>query len=54
MKKAWENFFLGQSYQLSEYYGRYMLTEQQWTVHEKLAELPSKQSTRCTESVLLT
>lgn len=39
IKKTWENFFLGQSYQLSEYYGRYMLTERQWTIHEKLQEL---------------
>ncbi|KAF9495865.1 hypothetical protein BDN71DRAFT_1447054 [Pleurotus eryngii] len=40
-KKNWENFFLGQSYQLSEYYARYLLTEQQWTHQEKLAVLPS-------------
>ncbi|THU88604.1 hypothetical protein K435DRAFT_679530 [Dendrothele bispora CBS 962.96] len=40
-KKNWENFFLGQSYQLSDYYGRYTMTEQQWTIDEYLKELPS-------------
>ncbi|PFH54234.1 hypothetical protein AMATHDRAFT_53111 [Amanita thiersii Skay4041] len=38
-KRAWENFFMGQSYHLSDYYGRYLLTECQWTVEEKLKEL---------------
>ncbi|KAJ8522379.1 hypothetical protein ONZ45_g1033 [Pleurotus djamor] len=40
-KRRWENFFLEQSYQLSEYNARYLLTKQQWTHREKLAELPS-------------
>ncbi|KIY63428.1 insulin-degrading enzyme [Cylindrobasidium torrendii FP15055 ss-10] len=41
IQKSWENFFLGQSYSLSDYYARYMITEQQWTVTEKLKELPT-------------
>ncbi|KIK58340.1 hypothetical protein GYMLUDRAFT_45548 [Collybiopsis luxurians FD-317 M1] len=40
-KHNWENFFLGQSYQLSEYYGRYLMTEEQWTFDEYLKELPT-------------
>lgn len=40
-RREWENFFLGQSYSLSDYYGRYLLTERQWTIEEKLKELPS-------------
>ncbi|KAJ4475639.1 insulin-degrading enzyme [Lentinula aciculospora] len=41
-KHNWENFFLGQSYQLSEYYGRYLMTQEQWTLDEYLKELPSE------------
>ncbi|KAJ3740513.1 insulin-degrading enzyme [Lentinula detonsa] len=40
-KHNWENFFLGQSYQLSEYYGRHLMTQEQWTVDELLKELPT-------------
>ncbi|RXW22316.1 hypothetical protein EST38_g3526 [Candolleomyces aberdarensis] len=40
-QREWRNFFLGQSYSLSDYYARYILTETQWTVEEKLKELPS-------------
>ncbi|KAF5380968.1 hypothetical protein D9615_004092 [Tricholomella constricta] len=40
-KREWENFFLGQSYSLSDYFGRYIMTEQQWTLEEKLKELAS-------------
>ncbi|KAF8637420.1 hypothetical protein AX17_002915 [Amanita inopinata Kibby_2008] len=40
-KRTWENFFMGQSYHLSDYYGRYLISEQQWTVEEKLRELSS-------------
>ncbi|EMD38222.1 hypothetical protein CERSUDRAFT_82469 [Gelatoporia subvermispora B] len=40
-KRDWENFFLGQPYRLSDYYGRYLMAEKQWTVDEKLAELSS-------------
>ncbi|PPQ98811.1 hypothetical protein CVT24_003365 [Panaeolus cyanescens] len=40
-RREWENFFLGQSYTLSDYYGRYLMTERQWTVDEKLKELPA-------------
>lgn len=30
---------MGQPFHLSDYYGRYLLTEKQWTVEEKLREL---------------
>ncbi|KAF9000402.1 Metalloenzyme, LuxS/M16 peptidase-like protein [Cyathus striatus] len=40
-KRDWENFFLGQSYTLSDYFGRYLLAERQWTLEEKLKELQS-------------
>jgi insulysin len=39
IKRDWENFFLGQSYQLSDYYGRYFMNEKQWTISEKLQVL---------------
>lgn len=39
IKRDWENFFLGQSYQLSDYYGRYFMNEKQWTILEKLQVL---------------
>ena len=38
-QREWRNFFLGQSYTLSDYYARYILTETQWTVEEKLKEI---------------
>lgn len=41
IKRDWENFFLGQSYQLSDYYGRYFMNERQWTILEKLQVLDS-------------
>ncbi|KAF8911060.1 Metalloenzyme, LuxS/M16 peptidase-like protein [Gymnopilus junonius] len=40
-RREWENFFLGQSYSLSDYYGRYLMAERHWTVDEKLKELSS-------------
>ncbi|KAI0062244.1 hypothetical protein BV25DRAFT_1804109 [Artomyces pyxidatus] len=40
-KRDWENFFLEQTYRLSDYYGRYLMTEKQWTIQEKLKALPS-------------
>jgi secreted Zn-dependent insulinase-like peptidase len=40
-KREWENFFLGQTYRISDYYGRYLLNEKQWTIQEKLAALSS-------------
>ena len=40
-QREWRNFFLGQSYTLSDYYARYIMTETQWTVEEKLKELSS-------------
>lgn len=39
--REWRNFFLGQSYSVSDYFGRYLLTEKQWTIEEELKELPS-------------
>ncbi|KAE9393629.1 insulin-degrading enzyme [Gymnopus androsaceus JB14] len=40
-KQSWENFFLQQSYQLSEYYVRYLMTKEQWTAEEYLKEFPT-------------
>ncbi|KAG6833674.1 hypothetical protein H0H87_002870 [Tephrocybe sp. NHM501043] len=40
-QREWRNFFLGQSYTLSDYFGRYLLTADQWTLEEKLKELPT-------------
>ncbi|THG99965.1 hypothetical protein EW026_g2491 [Hermanssonia centrifuga] len=41
LTRNWQNFFLEQPYRISEYYARYILTEKQWSLAEKLAELPS-------------
>ncbi|KAI5119937.1 hypothetical protein M0805_002126 [Coniferiporia weirii] len=41
VKQQWENYFLGQSYQLSDYYGRHILSDRQFTLTEKLAEIES-------------
>ncbi|KAF9482803.1 insulin-degrading enzyme [Pholiota conissans] len=40
-RREYENFFLGQSYSLSDYYARYLMTKQQYTQEEKLKELPT-------------
>jgi insulysin len=40
-KRDLENFFLGQSYALSDYYGRYITAQQQWTLEKLLEQLPS-------------
>ncbi|KAJ7217183.1 Metalloenzyme, LuxS/M16 peptidase-like protein [Mycena pura] len=40
-KRDLENFFLDQSYTLSNYYARYIMAEQQWTKDKLLEELPS-------------
>ncbi|KAI0032813.1 Metalloenzyme, LuxS/M16 peptidase-like protein [Vararia minispora EC-137] len=40
-KREWENFFLGQTYRISDYYTRYLLNERQWTIQEKLEALSS-------------
>lgn len=42
LKRSWENFFLGQTYQLSEYYGKYPLYENLWLLNEKLPEIACK------------
>ncbi|KAG6814549.1 hypothetical protein H0H92_000076 [Tricholoma furcatifolium] len=41
-EREWRNFFLGQSYSLSDYFGRYLLTAEQWTLEERLEQLPCK------------
>ncbi|KAF9652907.1 hypothetical protein BDM02DRAFT_3183249 [Thelephora ganbajun] len=41
LKRNWENFFLGQTYQISEYYGKYPLHENLWLLNEKLPEIAS-------------
>ena len=41
-KRDWHNFFLGQSYVLSDYFARYILSERQWSLEENLKELPCK------------
>ncbi|OBZ69128.1 hypothetical protein A0H81_10725 [Grifola frondosa] len=38
-KRDYENFFLGQPYRLSDFDARYLLTQQQYTLTEKLAEV---------------
>ncbi|KAK2466811.1 hypothetical protein APHAL10511_001069 [Amanita phalloides] len=40
-KRTWENFYMSQSYHLSDYFGRHLLAENSWTVEEKLRELDS-------------
>ncbi|KAF8205797.1 Metalloenzyme, LuxS/M16 peptidase-like protein [Mycena galopus ATCC 62051] len=40
-KRDLDNFFLGQSYSLSDYYGRFIMAQQQWTIEKLLNELPS-------------
>nr|GAT43337.1 insulin-degrading enzyme [Mycena chlorophos]GAT43339.1 insulin-degrading enzyme [Mycena chlorophos] len=41
VKRDLENFWLGQSYTLSDHFLRYSLSETQWTTDEMLKELPS-------------
>ncbi|KZT02312.1 insulin-degrading enzyme [Laetiporus sulphureus 93-53] len=38
-KRDYENFFMGAPFRLVDYYGRHLLTEQQWILSEKLAEV---------------
>lgn len=52
-QREWRNFFLGQSYTLSDYFCRYLLTADQWSVEEKLKELPCKHATARTGGNLL-
>ncbi|TFY62947.1 hypothetical protein EVJ58_g3532 [Rhodofomes roseus] len=40
-KRDYENFYMGPSFRVSDYYGRHLLTEQQWILAEKLAEVSS-------------
>ena len=46
LERDWKNFFLNQSYKVSDYHGRYALNKSQWTVEERLAVLPSMLSPR--------
>jgi insulysin len=38
-KRGWQNFFLNQTYQISNYFTSYLLTENQFTVMDKLKEI---------------
>jgi insulysin len=42
LRQMWENFFLGNPYQLGDYHARWMLTENLFTYREQLKELPCK------------
>ena len=42
IKRDWDNFFLGQSHRISDYYGRYAVSDNLWTIDEKLSEVASK------------
>lgn len=44
VKRDWENFFLEQSFRISDYFTRYLLTHKQWTLKEKLEEISSSYS----------
>lgn len=46
-KRDYENFYMGPPFRVSDYYGRHLLTEQQWILAEKLAEVPSKPLSGC-------
>ncbi|KAF9246345.1 Metalloenzyme, LuxS/M16 peptidase-like protein [Melanogaster broomeanus] len=39
LQRQWENFSMSQSYQLSDYYGRYFLSHAAWTIEEQLPEV---------------
>ncbi|CAL1705686.1 unnamed protein product [Somion occarium] len=39
LKRDWENFFFEQSFRLSDYFARYVLTEKHWLLQEKLDEI---------------
>lgn len=39
LKLSWENFFLGQTYHLSDYFGKYVLADQQFILTDKLQEI---------------
>lgn len=41
IKRDWENFFLEQPFRISDYFARYLLTQRQWTLQEKLEEISS-------------
>ena len=42
IKRDWDNFFLDQSFRISDYYGRYAISDNLWTIGEKLPEVASK------------
>ncbi|KAJ3551779.1 hypothetical protein NM688_g4513 [Phlebia brevispora] len=37
--RDYQNFFLSQPYRISDYFARYIMSEKQWPIQEKLAEL---------------
>ncbi|GJE87118.1 insulin-degrading enzyme [Phanerochaete sordida] len=39
--RDWQNFFMNQPYRVSDYCVRYLTTEKQWLLNEKLTEIPS-------------
>jgi insulysin len=39
LKKEWENFYLDQPSRISDYYGKHLLSYQNWNLAEKLAEV---------------
>lgn len=49
-KRDYENFYMGPPFRVSDYYGRHLLTQQQWILAEKLAEVSSKPSSGCATS----
>ncbi|PCH37702.1 hypothetical protein WOLCODRAFT_135782 [Wolfiporia cocos MD-104 SS10] len=40
-KRDYENFYMGQPFRLADYFGRHLVTEQQWILSEKLAAVGS-------------
>lgn len=46
-KRDYENFYMGPPFRVSDYYGRHLLTEQQWILAEKLAEVSSELFSGC-------
>ena len=45
--RAYQNFFLSQPYRISDYHARYMMSERQWSIIDKLPELKSMSMVKC-------
>jgi insulysin len=41
VRQEWNNFFLAQPYRISDYYAKYLLSYEDWTLEQKLGELMS-------------